>query len=309
MRVKETNVYAVIVTYNPKKWIDVCFNSLKNSSVSLKSIVVDNASTDGSSDIIRERFPEIDFIQAERNLGFGAANNIGIKKAYDNGADYIFLLNQDAWINQNSIAELIRSAELNKTYGIISPMHLNGNGNAFDYNFSKYIIPSKCKNIYSDIYLNKAKGNIYDVNFINAAAWLISRECIETVGGFNPSFFHYGEDDNYCERVLFHNLKIGVCPSSEIYHDREQRTSNNYFVDEKLFYTRMIVFQFSNPFSKRVKASYFKSVIKALYIAVLSLNFKGIRKEIHHISILRAIDFKRINKNKEISKIKGKSFL
>jgi GT2 family glycosyltransferase len=303
------NIYVVIVTYNPKKWIDFCFNSLRNSTISIKTIVIDNASTDGSSEIIKESFPEIDFIQSDENLGFGKANNIGIKKAYDNNADYVFLLNQDAWINNNSIEELVKIAESSQTYGILSPIHLNGTGNALDYNFSKYIIPPKCMNIYSDIYLNKTEKTIYDVNFINAAAWLISRKCIETVGGFSPSFFHYGEDDNYCERVLFHNLKIGVYPNSEIYHDREQRVNNNYFSDEKIFYKRNIVFKLSNPFSKRTKFSFYKSEFKSIYITLACMDFKDFRKKMDCISVLNTIDFSTINKNKEISKKAGKSFL
>ena len=64
---------------------------------------------------------------------------------------------------------------------------------------------------------------VYDLPFVNAAGWLISKECLMTVGGFDPMFFHYGEDDNYCQRVLFHEFKIGVLPNALMVHDREDR--------------------------------------------------------------------------------------
>jgi len=302
-------VYVVIVTFNPKKWVNLCFNSLKNSSIPLKCIVIDNASTDGSVAIIKEQYPEVDLIESKENLGFGKANNIGIKKAYENGADYIFLLNQDAWIDNNSIELLINAADKNPDYGIVSPIHLNGKGDAIDYNFSKYIVPPKCINLYSDIYLNRTNESLYDVNFINAAAWLLSRKCIETVGGFSPSFFHYGEDDNYCERVLFHKLKIGVFPQTKIYHDRLQGQNSNFFTDKKLSLKRYFVYKFSNPFSKRTKISFYKSAFKDLYIALVCLNFKEIKNKIEAISVLNSIDFNELSKNKDVSKKAGTSFL
>lgn len=89
-------VYVIIATYNGKKWINSCFSSIYNSTVPLNTIVVDNGSTDGTQNIIREQFPKVNIIQSKTNIGFGQANNLGIKKAYDSGADYIFLLNQDA---------------------------------------------------------------------------------------------------------------------------------------------------------------------------------------------------------------------
>ena len=62
---------------------------------------------------------------------------------------------------------------------------------------------------------------------VNAAAWLIPKKTLEIVGGFSPLFFLYGEDDNYCQRVKFHNLKIGICPGSYIKHD----SGTSYHID------------------------------------------------------------------------------
>lgn len=293
-----TSVYIVIVTYNPKKWIDQCFSSLRKSTILLNTIVIDNGSTDGSQLIIQEKYPEVDFIDAQQNLGFGKGNNIGIKKAYEAGADYIFLLNQDAWIENNTIARLIEVANQNPEYGIISPMHLNGNGSTLDYNFSFYIATGLSKNLFSDIYMNKYENKIYSQKFVNAAAWLMTRKCIENVGGFSPSFFHYSEDDNYCQRVLYHGFKIGVVPMVKIYHDRDSSKKGLYFTDFKLNFKREMIAELSNPHKMNVLKFLFRRA-----------RIQDLKDTIVKLKIISSIDLKSIFRNKKSSKIKGKTFL
>jgi GT2 family glycosyltransferase len=215
-------VYVVIVVYNGMQWLQRCLISLKHSETPVTVIAIDNGSVDGSQALIKTQFPEVLLIEEPSNLGFGQANNIGIKKALASGADYVFLLNQDAWIEPNTITGLIDIQKNNPEFGIVSPMHLNALHTALDYNFSKYIAPDKCPGLYSDLYINNIK-EVYPAAFMNAAAWLLSKECIKKVGLFDPVFFHYGEDDNYCQRVIYHDFKIGICPSLKIVHDRGDR--------------------------------------------------------------------------------------
>ncbi len=292
------SVYIVIVTYNPKKWIDRCFSSLRESSIPLKTIVIDNLSSDGSQGVIQEKYPEVDFIDAQQNLGFGKGNNIGIKKAYDAGADYVFLLNQDAWIENDTIVKLVEMANQNPEYGVISPMHLNGNGSSLDYNFSYYIAVGLSKILFSDMYLNTYENKIYSQKFVNAAAWLLTRKCIENVGGFNPSFFHYSEDDNYCQRVLYHGFKIGVVPMARIYHDRDSKIKGVYFTNFQLNFKREMIAELSNPNKM--------DVLKFLFRRVRIQDWKD---TIVKLKIISSIDLKSISRNKKSSRIKGKTFL
>ena len=83
-----SKVHIIIVTYNAMKWAEKCFTSLRQSSILLKCIVVDNGSTDGTQEYIRKNFSEVELIISEDNLGFGKANNIGIARAYQQGADF-----------------------------------------------------------------------------------------------------------------------------------------------------------------------------------------------------------------------------
>lgn len=215
----------VIVTYNSEKWIKRVLNSIQNTEIFL----IDNNSSDNTKKVISE-FPKAQVIALEKNLGFATANNIGIQKAYDEGAQYFFLLNHDAWIQEGTIARLIQLSKANPEYGILSPIHLNGSGELLDWNFTNYISNQEDdgRKLYTDLLLKKEFKNIYDVNFVNAAAWLITRECIEKVGLFDAQLLpHYGEDLNYSQRVLYQGLKIGVAPDTFIYHDREDRSGNH----------------------------------------------------------------------------------
>ena len=89
-------LFVIIVTYKGKQWYDRCFTSLRESTLPVQTIVVDNASNDGSVEYIKEHYPEIHLIESEENLGFGKGNNLAIRYAYEHGCDYVFLLNQDA---------------------------------------------------------------------------------------------------------------------------------------------------------------------------------------------------------------------
>lgn len=216
-------VSCIIVTYNGMRWVDRCMGGLLASSVPLSVIVVDNASTDGTAAYIKKQIPQVDLLESKENLGFAKANNIGIRQAFDAGADYFLLLNQDAWVQPDTVAELLKTFEENEKVGIASPIHLNGSRSALDHHFVEYM----GGNFASDAYLNTIK-HYYELTFVNAAAWLIGRECVENVGGFDTLLFrHYGEDVNYCQRVAYHGFKIFVNTQCSICHDREDRKVND----------------------------------------------------------------------------------
>jgi GT2 family glycosyltransferase len=218
-------IYFIIVTYNAMKWAERCFTSLKQSSVPVHSIVIDNCSTDGTQEYIKANFPEVDFIQSEQNLGFGKANNIGIEKAYKEGADFFYLMNQDAWIYENSLEKLLaiyNSSDIKDKIGILSPMHLDGTEKRMDIFFERYLARNTHINrIFSDAFNNSLKDS-YEIDFVNAAHWFLPRKTIEEVGGFNPYFFHYSEDYEYVQRISFFKKKIIVCPESKVVHDGRQ---------------------------------------------------------------------------------------
>lgn len=270
-------VFAVVVTWNGMRfdWLDKCLGSLQTSTVPIKTIVVDNGSTDGTVDYIRNNFTEIITIENEQNLGFGQANNRGLKKALELGGQYFFLLNQDAWVNPDCVEKLTIHLKNNADYGIVSPIHLNGTGDSLDPFFASLMNSEKCPNFYSDFVLAKVKNEVYECEFINAAAWLMSRECVRKVGGFSPAFFHYGEDDNFVQRLKYKGLKIGVLACTHIFHDKKNSTTSAHS-DNKEFRRRMIKLILSHPIEKFSFNHYLRFYLKEIIKNLVRVNLKKV---------------------------------
>jgi GT2 family glycosyltransferase len=204
----DKTVFVIIVTYNGARWIDKNIASLLDSAYPVRIIAVDNNSTDNSVALLKN-YPEVDLIQSPDNLGFGKANNIGMKRALELGADYLFLLNQDAWVFKDTVGSLVQKMEVQPKFGIMSPVHYSGNGTDLDTAFATYYSRKTSE-----------ENNTAIVPFVNAAAWLVSRACVEKVGYFEPLFGHYGEDRNYADRVRYHKFQISIDADSKIVHDR-----------------------------------------------------------------------------------------
>lgn len=213
----------IIVTYNGKKWIDRCLGSLRASTVPSDVIVVDNGSTDGTPEYIASEFPEAQLVATGENLGFGRANNIGLRKAVSEGYDYVYLLNQDAWVFPQTFERLISAMESSPEYGILSPMQLTATEDKMDPRFVRWC-PAAAWNQWVEFSsASEESGEIHPVPFVMAAHWMISRRCFCKVGGFSPAFAHYGEDDNYVHRAIYHGFKCGILSGAGAVHDREMR--------------------------------------------------------------------------------------
>jgi len=215
-------VNVIIVTYNGMQWIDKCLSSLQNQEIVSDIIIIDNGSEDGTISRIKNNYPEVRLIINQKNHGFGYSNNQAMQLSLSENVEYVFLLNQDAWVEADTIAKLVNIHKKNGQYGILSPIHLRGDGKALDMKFATFVAQAENHKLISDLYLHRLDmDEVYDVRFANAAAWLISRKCFENVGGFAPIYHHYGEDMDYANRVLYHGFRIGICPAAIIHHDRK----------------------------------------------------------------------------------------
>lgn len=247
-------IYCIIVTYNGMKWIPRCFESLKKSSVPLQILVIDNASTDEGVEYIKRNFQDATVVESKTNLGFCKANNIGIQKAFTEGADYFFLLNQDTWIRENTIAELLQTAVQFKEFGILSPFHVTAEGDKLETQFTEFLSFQYTGMLVSDIFFQQLK-QVYETNYIHAASWFISRQCIEKVGAFDPFYFHNGEDDDYMQRVKYFGFKLGLVPAAVITHDGIHKTWDMIEWDEK----RNMIFAFQQL--KKMSSSFRSNVL------------------------------------------------
>jgi GT2 family glycosyltransferase len=290
-------IYTIVITYNGSKWIDKCFGNLVNSSIPLRILAIDNGSTDNTPSIIQKKFPQVEIIETKENLGFAKANNIGIKYALNHNADYVFLLNQDAWIENDTIEKLLDTFQKNKQIGIASPVHLNGSKTNLDSGFVNYISHHNTPNLISDLYFNRL-NDFYETRFVNAAAWLINAKCIRKVGGFDTSLFvHYGEDSNYCPRVIYHGYKIVVNTTCSICHDRENRNEEEY--RNSVWKNRNVVLSqkiWLGDINQEVDVKL--RIIKTILMNILLFRYKRIDELGEDIKLIYKINRSRkINKN------------
>ncbi|MBO6144360.1 MAG: glycosyltransferase family 2 protein [Prevotella sp.] len=211
-------IYAIIVTYNAmrRNWADRCLKSLQNSTTPVTAVIIDNGSTDGTREYIPKHYPDAIWLPQEKNLGFGQANNVGFRYALEHEADYVLLLNQDASIAPDMLSKLIKESD---GLSLVTPIHCNGDGSSFDANFEKYTL-RPCPHAPQTLSDCKQTTGSYEIGEVCAACWLMPIRLVNTIGGFNPLFFQYSEDNNYYDRMAYHHIKTLLVPAVEMHHDR-----------------------------------------------------------------------------------------
>ena len=220
------NISVVIVTYNGQNVISKCLNTLSdNSNLFNRIVIVDNNSSDSTLNILEQFKEEIDLISLDENIGFGGANNIGIKKALNHGADYVLLLNQDVYFDGDNLSTFLRASTNleDKNIGVFSPIHIDESKDQLDYNFRTFLFKHDPSSLIDAALLDSIESNkSYPITFSNAAIWLLPKDTLRLVGGFDPLFFHYGEDRNFVNRLRHQKLSIHIIPKTYAIHNRQQ---------------------------------------------------------------------------------------
>ena len=230
-------ILVIVVTYNGLPWLERCLGSVRASEVPADLYVWDNDSTDGSADYVQGHFPEAKLVRSADNLGFAEANNQGMRYALDKGYDYVYLLNQDAWIEPGTLGALAAASEAHPEYAVLSPMQMTDGFEALDRQFEKLLT--------MEVVLRFAhqRGAIppSTVPRVMAAHWLVPRKALETIGLFSDLFPLYGNDDNWCDRARYHGFKIGIVPEARAVHDRAQREESKEKVIFRNYYMGSLV--------------------------------------------------------------------
>lgn len=284
-------ILTVIVTYNAMQWAEHCFGSLKETTIKSDVYVIDNGSSDGTQSFIKDNYPQVILYQSEKNLGFGKANNIGLQYALDNEYDYVYLLNQDAWVFPDTFEQLIGISKSHPNFGILSPFQMQADLLHVDRAFQGAIMSSCSGNdMLSALYCGQ-REDLYEVDGVMAAHWFMTIESIRKTGGFSPTFPHYGEDDNYLDRLKYMGFKVGVVTSLKVVHDRGNRETPK---SKKLYigYTGMLR-ELSTPNDKRRWS-------KAVYIMIINtMKYRSLKPSLDFFKIL--INYKTINENRKCS--------
>lgn len=199
----------------------------------LTTIVVDNASTDNSVILIKKAFPKIKLIQNQENLGFAEGNNVGIRYALNNGADYIVLLNNDAIISENLIDELLKAAEEKKEAGIFAPKIYFAPG--FEFHKERYKKEQRGKVIWyaggiidwQNILASHRGVNEVDIgqyeavqetDFATGCCLMVKREVLKKIGFLDKKYFLYYEDTDFCQRTKLAGYKVLFIPKAILWH-------------------------------------------------------------------------------------------
>ncbi len=240
-------VAIVIVNYNGFADTRECLCSLCNVKYSnLSIILVDNASTDGSLEMLRDEFTKVHFVRSEINLGFTGGNNLGLEKAYEYSPDYILLLNNDTIVSENLLDELTCYMDDNPNVGLAGPLTL--------YYDSDDIIAFAGGNLNRNTGIVKYlhKGNKRDnitaralyCTFIEGAALFIRTEVIKNIGGLNNLYFLTSEESELCVRITDLGYQLSVLTSCCIWHKvsrsmgAESELSNYFIFRNKLWFVK-----------------------------------------------------------------------
>ena len=207
-------VLVIVVTYNGMRWLDRCLGSVYADA---DLYVFDNDSADGSADYVEAHYPQAKLVRSADNLGFSKPNNLGFSYAIEKGYEYVYLLNQDAWLEVGALEKLVAASRANPGFGVLSPMQMTDGFQDPDYQFGKIVSGI------SEGHSGNGTG-LLEVKRVMAAHWLIPVSVIKRIGPFEEDLFpHWGQDDEWCNRLHFFGLKIGVVPGARAVHDRAWR--------------------------------------------------------------------------------------
>lgn len=245
----------IIVNYNVKEFLSNLLVSIEKASqgITVEVIVVDNASDDGSIELLKEKHPGVILISSDKNLGFSKANNLGLKRAKGR---YLLLLNPDTLVEEDTFRKMIHFLDNNTSVGMAGCKILNPDGTlqlacrrGFPGPWTSFckvtglstLFPkSRLFARYNLTYLDE--NQTYEVDAISGSFMMIRRECYEKTGGLDEQFFMYGEDLDLCYRVQKAGYKVYYYHDTRIIHYKGESTKRSNIDETRIFYDAMRLF-------------------------------------------------------------------
>ncbi len=229
-------VAVVIVSYESSRDIGACLSSLESlHGPTTDVIVVDNASRDGTAALVREQFPWVKLIESSTNLGFAGGNNTGIGVALDSGAEYVYLLNPDAFVDPAFLEEALAVAERDRRVAAIQSLillssqrdavntagneiHFLGFGYCGRFGTERSAVPTEPS----------------EIAYASGAGVLLRAAALRQVGAFDEALFLYHEDLDLGWRLRLAGWRNVLAPRSVVWHRYEfSRNTGKYFYMER----------------------------------------------------------------------------
>ncbi len=245
----------IIVNYNVRDFLHHAIVSLRRALKGIRSeiVVVDNASDDGSVEMIRQHFPQIQLIVNKTNVGFARANNQALRRARGR---YILLLNPDTIVQEDTLRVMLTFFDENRDVGLAGCKILNPDGTfqlacrrsfptpwvAFTrlIGLSKLFPKSRMFGRYNLTHLNP--DETYEIDAVSGSFMMFRRSVYERVGGLDEEFFMYGEDIDWCYRIQQAGWKIFYVHSTQIIHYKGESTRRSSIDEIRMFYDAMHLF-------------------------------------------------------------------
>ncbi len=245
----------IIVNYNVRQFLENALTSVRRAMEGLTGevFVVDNASDDGSAEMVRTSFPDVQLIENPRNLGFARANNIALSRAK---GDFVLILNPDTIVQEDTFQVMLRFFADHPDAGLAGCKILNPDGSfqlpcrrsfptpwvAFTkiFGLSALFPKSRLFGRYNLTY--HSPDETYPVDAVSGSFMMARREVYERIGGLDEAFFMYGEDLDWCYRILQAGYKVYYVHSTQIVHYKGESTKRSEIDEIKLFYRAMQLF-------------------------------------------------------------------
>lgn len=281
-------VSIIIPNYNGQKYLGECIDSLLHLNFPRESyeiIVVDNSSSDNSSEFILSMYPDVILIEAGKNLGFASGCNLGIKKSR---GEYIVLLNNDTVVDTNWLKELVAVADGDDDIAIAGSKLLYKHNPNEIQNAMSYLTD---KGDGGDMGSHQPDEGQFDSTreamAVCGASMLIKRSLIEEIGALDEDFFAYYEDMDLCYRTRLYGKKIVFVPRSIVYHVHAA-TSGEW----SPFFTFLVL---RNKLLLHLKNSHVGFVLKVLFLYFRQVLYEGLVKGVNrktHIKVLASFVLK-----------------
>jgi GT2 family glycosyltransferase len=245
----------IVVNYNVRDFLHQALRSLDKARAGLKSeiIVVDNASGDGSVEMLRSRFPKIRVITSDVNLGFAKANNLALKVAK---GEYCLLINPDTVVQEDTLRVMVEFFRDHPDVGLAGCKILNPDGTfqlacrrsfpspwvAFTKLFGLAALMPKSKMFGKYNLTYRDPDQVYEVDAVSGSFMMVRRQAYQEVGGLDEEFFMYGEDLDWCYRIQHAGWKIYYVPTTSIIHYKGESTRRSSLNEIRTFYEAMHLF-------------------------------------------------------------------
>lgn len=245
----------VIVNYNVKYFLHQALNSVFKSEVNFNYdvFVVDNASVDGSAEMVQQVFSQVKLIASSDNLGFSKGNNLAIRKST---SQYVLLLNPDTIIREDTLQQVVDFMDTHSEAGALGVKMYDGQGEFLPESkrgfpspkvafykmsgLSKIFPKSKTYGEYHLSYLDKNK--IHEVDVLSGAFMLLRKDVLDQVGLLDEDYFMYGEDIDLSYRIQKAGYKNFYFPNAPIIHFKGESTKKGSLNYVRVFYQAMIIF-------------------------------------------------------------------